>query len=116
MNINAVTKLACLCRTPVDTNQENKIYPLLHTCIVKDIVPDLTLLVEQYKSIKPHLQYNTRSEMERNSVRRERSSTVSTNASYAPATLPHALNIGRTLKIILGQQSYYSLVTCLFCR
>lgn len=30
-----------------------KIYPLPHTYIVKDLVPDLTQFYKQYKSIKP---------------------------------------------------------------
>lgn len=56
MNIDGVNTLACLCRIPTDTKQESKIYPLPHTYIVKDIVPDLTQFYKQYKSIKPYLQ------------------------------------------------------------
>ncbi|CAK7223466.1 succinate dehydrogenase complex, subunit B [Sporothrix curviconia] len=58
MNINGVNTLACLCRIPTD-NTETKIYPLPHTYVVKDLVPDLTLLYKQYKSIKPYLQRET---------------------------------------------------------
>ena len=36
-----------------------KIYPLPHTYVVKDLVPDLTLFYKQYKSIKPYLQRDT---------------------------------------------------------
>ncbi|CZT12095.1 hypothetical protein WAI453_007380 [Rhynchosporium graminicola] len=57
MNIDGVNTLACLCRIPTDTKQETKIYPLPHTYVVKDIVPDLTLFYKQYKSIKPYLQH-----------------------------------------------------------
>lgn len=46
-------------RIPTDTKQESKIYPLPHTYIVKDIVPDLTQFYKQYKSIKPYLQRST---------------------------------------------------------
>ncbi|KAH8657392.1 succinate dehydrogenase iron-sulfur protein [Tricladium varicosporioides] len=56
MNIDGVNTLACLCRIPTDTAQESKIYPLPHTYVVKDIVPDLTQFYKQYKSIKPYLQ------------------------------------------------------------
>ncbi|KFX98886.1 hypothetical protein O988_04156 [Pseudogymnoascus sp. VKM F-3808] len=56
MNIDGVNTLACLCRIPTDTTQESKIYPLPHTYVVKDIVPDLTHFYKQYKSIKPYLQ------------------------------------------------------------
>ena len=46
-------------RIPTDTKQESKIYPLPHTYVVKDIVPDLTQFYKQYKSIKPYLQRDT---------------------------------------------------------
>ncbi|CZR51286.1 probable succinate dehydrogenase iron-sulfur protein, mitochondrial precursor [Phialocephala subalpina] len=59
MNIDGVNTLACLCRIPTDTKQETKIYPLPHTYVVKDIVPDLTQFYKQYKSIKPYLQNST---------------------------------------------------------
>ncbi|KAI1265923.1 alpha-helical ferredoxin [Xylariaceae sp. FL1019] len=55
MNINGTNTLACLCRIPTDT-ADMKIYPLPHTYVVKDLVPDLTLFYKQYKSIKPYLQ------------------------------------------------------------
>ncbi|KAL9057631.1 MAG: hypothetical protein Q9162_002246 [Coniocarpon cinnabarinum] len=74
MNIDGVNTLACLCmssiapwyalpavltrpgRIPTDTAQESRIYPLPHTYVVKDLVPDLTQFYKQYKSIKPYLQ------------------------------------------------------------
>jgi len=59
MNIDGVNTLACLCRIPRDTNQQTKIYPLPHTYVVKDIVPDLTYFYKQYKSVKPYLQRDT---------------------------------------------------------
>jgi len=62
MNIDGVNTLACLCRIPTDTKQETKIYPLPHTYVVKDIVPDLTQFYKQYKSIKPYLQRSTAAE------------------------------------------------------
>jgi hypothetical protein len=49
-------------RIPTDTAQESKIYPLPHTYVVKDIVPDLTHFYKQYKSIKPYLQRTTPAE------------------------------------------------------
>lgn len=49
-------------RIPQDTKQETKIYPLPHTYVVKDIVPDLTHFYKQYKSIKPYLQRDTKAE------------------------------------------------------
>lgn len=39
-----------------------KIYPLPHTFVVKDLVPDLTQFYKQYKSIKPYLQRDTPAE------------------------------------------------------
>jgi succinate dehydrogenase (ubiquinone) iron-sulfur subunit len=59
MNIDGVNTLACLCRIPTETSQESKIYPLPHTYVVKDLVPDLTLFYKQYRSIKPYLQRDT---------------------------------------------------------
>ncbi|KAH8675788.1 succinate dehydrogenase iron-sulfur protein precursor [Xylariales sp. PMI_506] len=58
MNINGTNTLACLCRIPTETN-DMKIYPLPHTYVVKDLVPDLTQFYKQYKSIKPYLQRDT---------------------------------------------------------
>ncbi|KAK5629825.1 hypothetical protein RRF57_005540 [Xylaria bambusicola] len=80
MNINGTNTLACLCelldapyymgysmsnnniligRIPTDTSADLKIYPLPHTYVVKDLVPDLTHFYKQYKSIKPYLQRDT---------------------------------------------------------
>lgn len=59
MNIDGVNTLACLCRIPTDTKAESRIYPLPHTYVVKDLVPDLTHFYKQYKSIKPYLQRDT---------------------------------------------------------
>lgn len=59
MNINGTNTLACLCRIPTDASAELKIYPLPHTYVVKDLVPDLTYFYKQYKSIKPFLQRDT---------------------------------------------------------
>ncbi|PSR97539.1 succinate dehydrogenase [Coniella lustricola] len=59
MNINGMNTLACLCRIPTEQTKEMKIYPLPHTYVVKDLVPDLTHFYKQYKSIKPYLQRDT---------------------------------------------------------
>lgn len=60
MNIDGVNTLACLCRIPTNTTKESRIYPLPHTYVVKDLVPDLTQFYKQYKSIKPYLQRDTK--------------------------------------------------------
>ena len=49
-------------RIPTDTTKESRIYPLPHTYVVKDLVPDLTQFYKQYKSIKPYLQRDTKPE------------------------------------------------------
>jgi succinate dehydrogenase (ubiquinone) iron-sulfur subunit len=59
MNIDGVNTLACLCRIPTETGKESRIYPLPHTYVVKDLVPDLTHFYQQYRSIKPYLQRDT---------------------------------------------------------
>lgn len=46
-------------RIPTDATKESRIYPLPHTYVVKDLVPDLTQFYKQYKSIKPYLQRET---------------------------------------------------------
>ena len=48
-------------RIPTDTSKQSRIYPLPHTFVVKDLVPDLTQFYKQYKSIKPYLQRETKS-------------------------------------------------------
>ena len=48
-------------RIPTDTAKESRIYPLPHTYVVKDLVPDMTQFYKQYKSIKPFLQRDTKS-------------------------------------------------------
>ena len=48
-------------RIPTNTSHEARIYPLPHTYVVKDLVPDLTQFYKQYKSIKPYLQKDTKS-------------------------------------------------------
>lgn len=49
-------------RIPAEDNAELKVYPLPHTYVVKDLVPDLTQFYKQYKSIKPYLQRDTPAE------------------------------------------------------
>jgi succinate dehydrogenase (ubiquinone) iron-sulfur subunit len=53
------TDLDIVGRIPTDTGKQSRIYPLPHTYIVKDLVPDLTQFYKQYKSIKPYLQRDT---------------------------------------------------------
>ncbi|CCF60630.1 hypothetical protein KAFR_0L00230 [Kazachstania africana CBS 2517] len=56
MNIEGRNTLACLCKIDTNVSKQEKIYPLPHMFIVKDLVPDLTNFYQQYKSIKPYLQ------------------------------------------------------------
>lgn len=56
MNIEGSNTLACLKRINTDTSKEEKIYPLPHMYVVRDLVPDLTLFYKQYKAIEPWLQ------------------------------------------------------------
>jgi len=58
MNINGINRLACI--TPIrDLTGELRIYPLPHTRVVKDLVPDLDLFYAQYAAVKPWLQTTT---------------------------------------------------------
>ncbi|MCE3254743.1 MAG: succinate dehydrogenase iron-sulfur subunit [Rickettsiaceae bacterium] len=54
MNIDGTNTLACT--KPIsDCKDVIKIYPLPHMPVIKDLVSDLTLFYEQYKSVKPWL-------------------------------------------------------------
>ena len=53
------TMLTMTGRIPTEANADVKLYPLPHTYVVKDLVPDLTHFYKQYKSIKPYLQRDT---------------------------------------------------------
>ncbi|KAJ1912302.1 succinate dehydrogenase complex, subunit B [Tieghemiomyces parasiticus] len=59
MNINGANTLACLCKIERNTSKADKIYPLPHMYVIKDLVPDMTYFYKQYKSIEPYLKYKT---------------------------------------------------------
>ena len=55
MNIDGVNTLACT-RVISDIRSDIKVYPLPHTQVVKDLVPDLSHFYAQYAAIKPWMQ------------------------------------------------------------
>ncbi len=55
MNIDGRNALACT-HAIEDCRKVVKIYPLPHLPVIKDLVPDLTNLYQQYASVKPWLQ------------------------------------------------------------
>ena len=58
MNIDGTNTLACI--KPIkEIKGAVKIYPLPHTKVIKDLVPDLTYFYAQYTSIKPWLETYT---------------------------------------------------------
>jgi succinate dehydrogenase / fumarate reductase, iron-sulfur subunit len=58
MNIDGTNTLACL--KPIDeVKGAVNVYPLPHMPVVKDLVPDLTHVYAQYRSVKPWLQTMT---------------------------------------------------------
>src|SRR5437667_1785207 len=58
MNIDGTNTLACL--KPIEEVKGSlAIYPLPHMRVVKDLVPDLTHIFAQYRSIRPWLQTET---------------------------------------------------------
>ena len=58
MNIDGTNTLACL--KPIEeVSGEVRIYPLPHMAVVKDLVPDLTHIFAQYRSVEPWLQPKT---------------------------------------------------------
>lgn len=56
MNIGGNNTLACISRIDPSLNKTVKVYPLPHMYVIKDLVPDLTNLYEQYRCIEPWLQ------------------------------------------------------------
>jgi succinate dehydrogenase / fumarate reductase iron-sulfur subunit len=58
MNIDGTNTLACL-KPIADVKGAVSIYPLPHMPVVKDLVPDLTHIYAQYRSIRPWLQTET---------------------------------------------------------
>jgi len=105
-------------RIPAESASEVKLYPLPHTYVVKDLVPDLTHFYKQYKSIKPYLQRDTpapdvrgtptriffvygmltlsRARSTARARRTARSWTASTSAFCAPAARRRAPRTGGT--------------------
>jgi succinate dehydrogenase / fumarate reductase iron-sulfur subunit len=58
MNIDGTNTLACL--KPIgEVAGDVRIYPLPHMPVIKDLVPDLTHIYAQYRSIEPWLQTET---------------------------------------------------------
>jgi succinate dehydrogenase / fumarate reductase iron-sulfur subunit len=55
MNIDGSNTLACT-KAMDDTKAPIRIYPLPHTAVVKDLVPDLTNFYAQHETIQPWLQ------------------------------------------------------------
>src|ERR1700744_6361971 len=55
MNIDGTNTLACL-KAIDEVKGEVVIYPLPHLPVIKDLVPDLTHVYAQYRSIKPWLE------------------------------------------------------------
>jgi succinate dehydrogenase / fumarate reductase iron-sulfur subunit len=73
MNIDGVNTLACL--KPIDEVKDAvRIYPLPHMPVIKDLVPDLSLAIAQYRSVEPWLKADTPSppDAERLQSREER--------------------------------------------
>ena len=60
MNINGTNTLACTSNIS-NCSGNIKIFPLPHMPVVKDLVPDLTKLYNQHKSIQPWIQANSTS-------------------------------------------------------
>ncbi len=58
MNINGIDWLACMLEI-ADLRGDIRIYPLPHMPVIKDLVPDLTHAIAQYRLIKPWLQAET---------------------------------------------------------
>merc|ERR1712224_1047896 len=71
MNIGGVNTLACISK--IDTNPSTAIYPLPHMYVLKDLVPDLTHLYEQHKSVQPYLINDDTTDVEHYQSKEDRS-------------------------------------------
>ncbi|MGB8182367.1 MAG: succinate dehydrogenase iron-sulfur subunit [Stellaceae bacterium] len=58
MNIDGTNTLACL-KYIADVKGDVEIYPLPHLPVIKDLVPDISAMFEQYQSIQPWLKNDT---------------------------------------------------------
>ena len=59
MNIGGINTLACIHGIDETPNGTEKIYPLPHMPVVKDLIPDLTHFYAQHASIMPWLETKT---------------------------------------------------------
>jgi succinate dehydrogenase (ubiquinone) iron-sulfur subunit len=81
MNIDGTNTLACL--KPIDTGSgAMKIYPLPHTEVIKDLVPDLSNFYKQYKSIEPWLKRKTANPNAPNEFLQSREDRVKLDGMY----------------------------------
>ena len=64
MNIDGVNTLACT-RGIADIKNAVRVYPLPHTQVIKDLVPDLGRFYAQYAAIKPWMQTRSPSPQDR---------------------------------------------------
>ncbi|NP_001161244.1 succinate dehydrogenase [ubiquinone] iron-sulfur subunit-like protein isoform X1 [Nasonia vitripennis] len=55
MNINGINTLACITKVTRDQEKSLLIYPLPHTYTIRDLIPDMSHFLEQYKKIDPYL-------------------------------------------------------------
>ena len=62
MNIEGSNTLACTSRVDRDTAVDLTIRPLPHMYVVKDLIPDMAQFYQQYKSIQPYLQTDSKPE------------------------------------------------------
>eukprot|EP00227_Mantoniella_beaufortii_P012120 CAMPEP_0197590832 /NCGR_PEP_ID=MMETSP1326-20131121/12239_1 /TAXON_ID=1155430 /ORGANISM="Genus nov. species nov., Strain RCC2288" /LENGTH=292 /DNA_ID=CAMNT_0043156113 /DNA_START=234 /DNA_END=1112 /DNA_ORIENTATION=- len=59
MNINGSNTLACLAKVDKDVTSSQKIAPLPHMFVVRDLVVDMANFYAQYKAIEPYLKLKT---------------------------------------------------------
>ena len=56
MNIDGTNTLACLRNIPEGGSNYVRVYPLPHTDVLKDLIPDLTQFYKHYGSVQPWMQ------------------------------------------------------------
>ena len=100
MRVNGVNTLACLSKIEKTSSSAQKLAPLPHMRVVRDLVVDMANFYAQYKSIEPYLQVKDgelKKGVENTKTRKtEPSWTGCTSASCARAAPRRALRTGGT--------------------
>ncbi len=109
MNIDGINTLACIYGMD-EIKGDVKIYPLPHTPVVKDLIPDLTQFYAQHASIMPWLETKTNRPAKewKQSIDDRAKLDGCMNVSCAPVAQRPAPVTGGTATVILARRPCYT--------